>query len=343
MNIKSIRTLKNRRKPVRVTGDMLVHQHDLLSDSRLPLLIEPKVSEVDLISWVESNQDTITDELYRRGGILFRGFEHDEPSWFSRFIEAATSKDLLTYTYRSTPRTEVAGNIYTSTEYPADQSIPLHNENVYAHDWPMKICFYADIVASQGGETPIADSRKIYQRLSNSIRDKFAEHGVMYVRNYGDYLDLPWREVFQTEDKAEVETFCHEHGIKCEWNGEQLTTRQICQSVANHPRTGEEVWCNQAHLFHVSNLEPALRASLLSTVGEDRLPRNSFYGDGSRIDDAVLDEIRQIYEDEAVVFGWQQGDVLLLDNMLIAHGRKPYQGPRRVLVGMADPYSAVVA
>jgi hypothetical protein len=76
-----------------------------------------------------------------------------------------------------------------------------------------------------------------------------------------------------------------------------------------------------------------VRSFLQSTSGGNE-PRNAFFGDGSEIDEAVLDHIRSVYENEKVTFPWQRGDVLILDNILKAHGRKPYRGPRQIVVGM---------
>jgi len=123
-------------------------------------------------------------------------------------VIGTVSGRLLDYTYRSTPRTIVSGKIYTSTEYPPHQTIPLHNENSYTRDWPMKIWFFSRICATTGGETPISDSRRVYQSIPREVRERFERKGVMYVRNYGSGFDLPWQEVFQTSDRADVEEFC---------------------------------------------------------------------------------------------------------------------------------------
>jgi len=325
-----------RRKTVNLSSQSLVTVKSLQADQSLPLAIEPALDGINLTSWLKNNRDWLETKLLQHGGILFRNFVINNPEDLEQLTQAISS-DLLSYSYRSTPRTQVQGKIYTSTEYPADRSIPLHNEMSYTRSWPMKIWFACLQPAAEGGETPIADSRKVFQRLDPSLRERFAQQGIMYVRNYSKGLDLPWQEVFQTDDPATVEAYCREAGIEWEWIGnEQLRTRQICQATATHPKTGESVWFNQAHLFHVSSLSPEVRQYLLSNLGEENLPRNTYYGDGSPLEETALDEIRDVYEQETIAFSWQAGDVLMLDNMLAAHGRKPFSGSRRVVVSMAE-------
>ncbi|HEU0052831.1 MAG TPA: TauD/TfdA family dioxygenase, partial [Longimicrobium sp.] len=264
----------------------------------------------------------------------------DDVDEFQRFMLSA-SGELLPYTYRSSPRTQVKGNVYTSTEYPADQTIPFHTEMSYTSTWPMRIGFLSLIVAATGGETPIADSRRVYERIPAEVRDRFERLGVMYVRNYTPWMDLPWQNVFQAETREEVDAFCRETGIEAEWiDDDHLRTRQVCQGVAVHPATGEKVWMNQAHLFHVTGQDPEVVEVLVEEFGEENLPRNTYYGDGSPIDSSAFEAIREAYDAEALVFPWETGDVLLLDNMLMAHARSPFTGSRRVVVGMALPHTS---
>lgn len=305
------------------------------NDLSLPIIITPLETGHNLTGWATANRAYINNLLTTHGAILFRGFKFNGSRNFEDFVAAASGTQLLEYKNRSTPRTLVQGRVYTSTEYPASETIPLHSENSYSNSWAEKIFFFCVKAAGGGGATPIADNRKIFNRISREIREKFISKNVMYVRNYG-HLDLSWEEVFQTSDKAEVEAFCRTADIEVEWkrNG-NLCTRQVAQAVAVHPITGESVWFNQAHLFHVSGLNPQVRTALLETTAEDELPRNAYYGDGSAIEDDVLTAIREAYAQEEIEFPWTSGDVLLLDNMLFAHGRKPYTGTRKVLVGMA--------
>jgi alpha-ketoglutarate-dependent taurine dioxygenase len=304
--------------------------------SPLPLIVRPADEELDLVEWATSNSSFIETYLLRNGAILFRGFGLSTVEEFEQLIEGV-SGPLLDYSYRSTPRHVVSGRIYSSTEYPAHQSIPLHNENSYTRNWPMKLSFFAQQLADRGGETPIADCRKIYDAISPEIRECFERKGLIYVRNYGTGLDLTWQEVFQTSSKMMVEDYCQRAGMEFEWVGaNQLRTRQKGRVVETHPRTGELVWFNQAHLFHVSRLSAEVRDWLLAAYGEQNLPRNVYFADGSPIGPAMLDEITQVYSDHSVVFPWREGDVLMLDNMLTAHGRQPFMGQRKVVVGIAE-------
>ena len=316
-----------------------VRSGPLLETGPLPLKIEPAVDGVDLCTWAARRREALERDLLEHGGILFRGFGISSVEGFQDFVRTVGGP-LLDYTYRSTPRSEVSGKIYTSTEYPQDQWIPMHNEMAYTRQWPMKIAFFSVRVAQTGGETPIADSRRVYHRIDPEVRERFAEKGVLYVRNYGDALDLPWQTVFQTSDRGEVEAFCVRSGIDFEWRpGDRLRTRQICPAIAAHPVTGDPLWFNQAHLFHVTSLGAEVAESLLATLGEEDLPRNTYYGDGTALEPEVLAAIRAVFREESVLFPWQPRDILLLDNMLTAHGRAPFTGSRKVVVGMAEARS----
>lgn len=301
----------------------------------LPVCIEAANSRLLLSDSIETLKPAIESYLTTVGGVLFRGYSVPSVEKFQD-IARSFGSPLLSYDFGSTPRSSVtSGGVYTSTEYPAHQHIPLHNEKAYTREWPMKIWFHCVQQPKSGGETPIADSRAIYQNIPDAIKNKFAD-GLLYVRNYGDF-GVPWQEVFNTENKNKVEAYCIRSQINFKWQEDgSLRTEQLCQGVEQHPITKEWVWFNQAHLFHESNLQPEVREILVDTYGARGLPRNVFWADGSEIEDSVLNEVRNVLDDQTVLFPWQNGDVLMLDNMLVAHARRPFEGPRKIVVAMAE-------
>jgi len=307
----------------------------LFEDRLIPLQVQASGAG-NILEFTEQLHNVIDENLYRYGAVLFRGFDVADGD-FNAFA-SSFGHELLNYEFGSTPRTALDKGVYTTTEYPAHQIIPQHNEQSYTLNWPMKIWFNCVTAPEQGGETPISDSREVFRLIDPAIRRRFAERQLMYVRNYGGGLDLPWQKTFNTDNPQAVERFCRDQGIEFEWkkNGD-LRTRQVCQAVAEHPVTGDMVWFNQAHLFHISNLAQATRDALMSIVAVEDLPRNVYYGDGSAIEESVLQDIRGALDACTVSFPWQQGDVLMMDNMLVAHGRSSFSGPRKVIVAMAEP------
>ena len=319
-----------RRQPVPLSSADWVRPAD--GTGRLPIEVRP-ATEVDLAEWARDHAGTVTGWLDEHGAVLFRGCAIG----FDRFAAAATALagSAVPYRERSTPRTELAPGVYSSTEYPADQPIPLHNENSYQHVFPSRLVFCCLCPAERGGATPLADCRRVLARIDPAIVAAFRRRRIRYLRNYTEGVGLSWQEAFQQTDRDAVLGYCRQAGITAEWRPHGgLRTWQVRPAVAVHPRTGQEVWFNHAGLFHVSSLAPAVRAALLEQFDEPDLPTNVYYGDGAPIEPDVLAEIGAAYAAEAVAEPWQEGDLLLLDNLLVAHGREPFTGPRRVVVSM---------
>lgn len=326
-------------KAISLSQEKLVKVSSIQEGGTLPLVIKPNFKDLSLSIWTKNNLEFINTNLLKHGGILFRGFDVKTQADFEEFINSVCSQPMA-YIEGATPRTKLTEKVYTSTEFPSDQSIALHNELSYVSTWPMRIWFFCASPASQRGETPIADVRKVFQRIHPRIIERFQQKGWMLVRNFGDGFGLPWQTTFHTDDKVVVEEYCRKADIEFEWkDNNRLKTRQVRPAVAEHPKTGEIVWFNHIVFWHISSLEQKLRQMLLADLKEENLPYNTYYGDGSPIEDSVIDEIRFAYEQETVVFPWHQGDILMLDNMLAAHGRNPYEGKRKILTAMGEPFS----
>jgi alpha-ketoglutarate-dependent taurine dioxygenase len=325
--------------PAAGDGTEMVKTEFLAPGQRLPLVVRPRLQGLNLPAWTADNREFVESNLRQHGGLLFRGFEMSGREDFAEFLTALGLR-RMEYTEGATPRTKLGDSIYTSTEYPPEQSIALHNELNYVVTWPMKILFFCVTAAEAGGETPIADVRRVYDRIDPKVRERFCEKGWMLMRNAGEGLSLPWQTTFHAASREELEEYCRRAQVEFEWKGDdRLRTRQVRPAVARHPQTGEWVWFNHVAFWHVSSLEPAVREAMLKVFREEDLPYNTYYGDGSPIPDEAVAELRAAYDAETVRFLWEKGDLLLLDNMLVAHGRRPFAGARKILTAMGDPNS----
>jgi alpha-ketoglutarate-dependent taurine dioxygenase len=325
------------RKQLRLSEQSLVTLSTFGEAQHLPLVVQPAVQGVSLSNWLVNQRDFIREAILKHGAVLFRGFGIETPGDLQAAVTVLCGESMA-YKERSSPRSQVVGNIYTSTDYPPDEEIFPHNEHSYSKRFPMKLFFSCQIPAASGGMTPLIDTRRVCKKIPDDVRSEFERKGWMFVRNFNTGFGLSWQTVFQTTDRAVVEEYCRSANIQWEWLGEdRLRTSQVRPSMIQHPATGEPIWFNHATFFHVTTLKPSLLKVLRSSFAEDQMPNNTFFGDGSAIPDAVAEKLRHAYLSERVSFPWEKGDLIVLDNVLTAHGRDTYSGPRKILFAMAEP------
>jgi alpha-ketoglutarate-dependent taurine dioxygenase len=287
--------------------------------------------EFNLPDWLAANRRQVEEELMRFGAILFRGFPLDSADDFNLAFQSIFG-DPMEYTFRTSPREEVGKKIYTSTTHPADQVIHFHTENSYSKTWNRIISFFCLVPPGEGGETPIADERRIIHAISPRLVDRFAEKGIRYMRNTLPGIGLDWRTIYQTNDKTVVNGYLEKNEMEFEWvASDHLRTTWTLPAFHNHPVSGEKVWFNHMYFGHPSLYDP----DVVDFIGEENLPFATFYGDGSAIGTEVIEEFNRAYNQHKIVFKWEKGDLLIMDNMLFSHGRNPFKGDRKILVAMA--------
>lgn len=313
----------------------------LFDDQDFAVLVTPEAPVSDPMSWIAANLDGIQRLGLAHPAMVLRDIGVRNDTDFQRVCSSLLGEPSA-YMYRSTPRTEVIDGIMTATEYPASEEILMHCESAYQRDWPLRLAFCCIQPAASGGQTPIADIHALTQALGSELVDEFHRRGVRYIRNYHDGFDLPWQTVFQTDDPRQVEAYCKAQGIDVIWLADgRLRTEQTAQGTAVHPLSGQRLWFNQAHLFHPSALGEDVWQDMQDIFGDDGLPRDARFGDGTPIEPDVLACVRNTFAATARQFDWQAGDVMLVDNMLVAHGRRPFSGARRVLVSMGPMRSTL--
>jgi alpha-ketoglutarate-dependent taurine dioxygenase len=283
------------------------------------------------------------DKQIRTGGVLLlRGFDVDTLEKFSELVSAFSGGGLRQYQGGASPRTAMVGGarpIYSSTDYPPECELPLHNELSYSDDYPSRIYFMCLTEPKEGGETTLGDSRRILKGMPSPVRAAFEQKGLRYIRHLwpGAGSGYSWQDVFGSDDQTEVERRCAAMNAQFEWlPSDVLRIVQERPAIAVHPDTGEEIWFNQADGFHPSGLDPALYREFLQLFGsEDRFRLNVTLGDGSAISADMLLQVRAVIRRETQPHAWRKGDVLVLDNLLTAHGRRPFRGARRIVTAMS--------
>jgi alpha-ketoglutarate-dependent taurine dioxygenase len=308
----------------------------------LPFAIEagPGAKPDALIETARNCRAAWSDQLLDHGALLLRSWDLAGIDRFRAFVAAFSgSSEAFGYAGGASPRRAIdsESGVYNSTDYPAAMTLPLHNELSYAGHYPARLFFFCRVAPLSGGATTLGDSRRILEGLDRQVLDEFRARQIRYVRNLSPEIGsgYSWQEAFETEDPRSAEARCAELGAAFEWDDGFLRISQIRPATARHPDTGEEVWFNQADGFHPSVLDPETYEAAMAFAGsEDRFRLNVFYGDGSRIEQAALDHVRAVIRSETIPHAWQTGDILVLDNLLAAHGREPFSGPREIVLAM---------
>lgn len=329
----------------------------------LPLVVQPEDdrSLAGLIALAERESDAVTEQMNAVGAILFRGFDVQTAEQFQSFAAGLTEK-FLDYRRGTSPRKKVAGQVYTSTEAPPQFPIALHCEMAYVNHYPDRILFFCHTPPTYRGETPICDMAKVYDALDPRVRQQFENRGVRIIQNMpakpSRIRKRTWMDMFETDDKSHVEQYCEHEQIRWKWKPDgtlQLINER--PAVLVHPVTGQKIWFNSAHNFHDSwsweFRHFGLRTlGFISSLAErfrrrrrnpEDFPIHCQYGDGGEIAREDMNHIRQVLWDHAVVYPWERGDIILLDNLRVAHARMPFKGERRILVAMGMAKQPVAA
>ncbi|TVZ39273.1 TfdA family taurine catabolism dioxygenase TauD [Alteromonadaceae bacterium 2753L.S.0a.02] len=310
------------------------------NDAGFPLILEnqSRIKEFDVVSWVERNRDYVTSSIQEYGAILFRGFDIDSVKCFEALAKACTSDNWVEYIEATSPRSQVESKTSTSTDYDRTYKIFPHNEKSYSADWPRYVFFYCKNPASALGSTPLVDCRRVFQSIPEHIKERFRREKLMYVRQFSSYMGIPWQKAFNVDSKNDLEDYCKNNHIdNVEWKDDGTPKLSYLRNTAiKHPQTGEFCWFNHGVFFNVHAMEQKLKDIFLSAFTEDELPYNTYYGSGDRIEKNVVDIISDIYYKNSVSIPYESNDVIFVDNILVAHGREPYEGDRKVYVTMTE-------
>ncbi|MDQ2837209.1 MAG: TauD/TfdA family dioxygenase [Actinomycetota bacterium] len=302
--------------------------------------MQPPILEAgstDLDSWLIEHAGRLETLLADAGAVIVRGLDLTDLVQFRLLAQRICSP--LMSSNKEHRAVDGADDVQTPVEFPATEKLLWHTENSFNLEWPTRLAFGCQTRAERGGDTPTVDGRAVLAGMSPELRDRFTAHGITYLRRLGLDVGLDWRQLYLTEDRRQVEELCRASDTEFEWSadGEMLTTWQTRPAVVRHPGTGEPVWVGQPLHWHPAALTGTLRHDLAELYGEQNLPRTCVLGNGDPIPDAFIEDLIALCAQHEDTVPWQTGDVMVVDNLLRAHARNPYQGERTLLVAVGAP------
>src|SRR5947208_3706763 len=313
-----------------------------LSPTSLPVDVQPGKPPMlrvdapdDAPRWAAEHRDALRAAVVQHGSLLVRGFGLRDVAGTEAVFRQLGS--LMTEREAFAPRRRYSNGVYSASKWPPNQHMCMHHELSYALEFPSLMLFACLTAPTDRGATPVADSTSVLQALPRELGARFERVGWLLIRNYNGEIGASVAEAFGTDDRRGVESYCRANAIQSEWQPDgTLRTRQCRSAVLRHPRTGQRCWFNQIAFLNEWSMEPEVREYLVDVYGEDGLPFNTRFGNGDAIGADVVAAFDEVYEAHTAREQWQAGDLMLVDNVRTAHGRDEFDGPREVIVAMAD-------
>jgi alpha-ketoglutarate-dependent taurine dioxygenase len=291
----------------------------------------------DAPAWAAERRDALRAVVADHGSVLVRGLGLRDAAEVAAVFQRLTTTGLMTEREAFAARQVYSDGVYSSSKWPPNQPMCMHHELSYTLEFPGMMLFACLGAASAGGATGVADSPTVLNALPAALVQRFEREGWLLTRTYNDDIGASYADAFGTEDRAAVESYCRANAIEFEWQPDgELRTRQRRSAVVRHPITGRRCWFNQIAFLNEWTMDPEVHEYLVDVYGEDGLPFNTRFGNGDPIGQDVVELLTGIYDAHTAREPWQAGDLMLVDNIRSAHSREAFEGPREVLVGMAD-------
>jgi hypothetical protein len=304
-----------------------------LGHGKLPTLRADASGEA--ARWVAEHRDALRAAVTEHGSLVVRGLGLREAAETEAVFRALGT--LMTEREGFAERRVYAQGVYSASKWPRNQAMCVHHELSYALEFPSLMLFACLTRATRGGATPVADATAVLEALPAALVERLERVGWLLVRSYNDDIGASVADAFGTGDREAIEMYCRANAIKFEWLPDgTLRTSQRRSALVRHPLTGQRSWFNQIAFLSEWTMNPEVREYLVDEYGEDALPFRTRFGDGDPIGADIVELINGAYEANTVREPWEAGDLLLVDNIRMAHGRDPFEGPREIVVGLAD-------
>ena len=289
----------------------------------------------DIIGWVKEERSNLLKKSANHGAILFRGFPIYNDTDFELFIDAFDI-DNLSYddTFSNAIRKNRTDRVFTANEAPPSVQIFLHHELAQTIKFPSHLFFFCEQAPMQGGQTTMCRSDILFEYLERELPEfiiSCEQLGVRYANvmpfeeDPGSGQGRSWKNTLGVNDQLSAEKILSD--IDYEWQWKKDGSLRVITSVLPSVRLLK----NKRKIFFNQ-----LIAAFCGWKDERNNPRKTiFYGDGSEISPQTMSAVSNIADNLTFSLDWQKGDIVFINNLLVLHGRKPYEGSRSVLASLA--------
>ena len=310
-----------------------------LYDGEFPLVYNAKGKNIninDVIHWLNDEKNELMALLSKHGAILFRGFPIKGYEHFDAFIKTFGLKNFLyEESFSNAVRYKRTKRVFTANEAPPSVSIFLHHELAQTPVYPSHLFFYCENAPLSNGETPLCRSDILLSKLQGVIPEfvqSCEKLGVCYTNVMPNHEDKKsgqgrsWYSTLGVSNKSNAERKLNTLGYQWEWMHDgSLKVKTAVLPAVKTLDDKRKVFFNQ------------LIAAYCGWKDERNESRNNiFFGDGSTIPIKDMKIVIELADQLTFDLEWETGDIALIDNYLVMHGRRPYKGDRRVLASLAS-------
>ena len=288
----------------------------------------------NLGEFIAKERDAVEAARQADGAVLMRGFDVPDAKTFDAAVLAYGGENFpYKESLSNAVRVNVTERVFTANEAPPETSIYLHHEMAQTPIYPSKLFFYCEIPAEEGGATPICRSDWVLEELEErnpALVARFAEQGVRYTNimpgadDAGSGQGRSWRSTLSVETRKDAETRLAQLGYAWDWLADDAlrATTPVLPAIRELP-DGRRTFFNQ------------LIAAFRGWADSRNDPSRAItFGDGTPIVGEQMADAIAIADELSFDLQWQAGDVALIDNFLVMHGRRPFEGRRRVLASL---------
>jgi alpha-ketoglutarate-dependent taurine dioxygenase len=269
----------------------------------------------------EIGDDTVAhlrERLAADGWVLLRGFEMD----MARF-SALTARVCRKITF------DPARAMSEDNTQKVDAGlgpIGLHIENGNTPVCPDVVLFYSARAAFEGSQTTICDGREVAARFDEDRHARWSRRVTVRRR----LPELLWKRYLANEHPA----ISRPEEVR-EENILQFQAAIPNQSFSLNPDGSLDYGLTIAPIRASTLSGGAGFANAILGPSHNYEPPTYAFADGEEIARDEIDAIRAIAEDCTHEINWQDGDVAVIDNTRIMHGRRAIVDPeRRLYIGM---------